>query len=625
MPSPLFSIIVPTHDRPERLVIALASVLAQSCTDWEVIVVDDGSEPPVQLPASASTYPVHLHRIANAGPGAARAHGAAQAGGRLLCFLDDDDYYLPEHLESVANAYDGGEALYCVGVLLKSAQGELSPTAALTDGADAAVSYWRNPVSLLRFVIPAIWLQRIPMIRRPSPIEDFEWLIRLLARAEVISIPTHSVVYVEHNANRTNTLVSRDDLHARERAVGEAYQDPEVAKRISLQDFRRQLTHQRLHWTRQGLRASQLKNAFYGLSRGLKGADIGNAAELSYTLLIAARQLFANKQLQLKISRYLTDLKHRLVRKARRPLVRRLLSRNTFAAQDALVIFSEARSGSTWLMELLQQLPGVVTNYEPFHLHQAMVPTELGWWYMPVAKPGKTTTAETEYLLDVLSYRSMRGWTTQYVSIKDAATARLVLLKCVRANQLMEWITDTLSLNYKPILLVRHPLASALSSERSFAGRVFQPIDWNNVPVTLQNERYRQHHEYYSQLSTDLERRVATWCIDNVDLLSNRALLSKVVVVHYESLLLRPADELSKILREWKLPGVAPDFLEYSKFERPSVTDHYGDYISQPQRQLRKAWELTTQAQRDQVQAVFDYFSFTLYNCDDPMPQNFPT
>jgi glycosyltransferase involved in cell wall biosynthesis len=91
---PLFSVIVPTRDRPERLE-ACIDALAQldfPADMFEVIVSDDGSiaSPTALVARCAGRLRVRLVQGENAGPGAARNRGAAQALGRFLVFTDDD-------------------------------------------------------------------------------------------------------------------------------------------------------------------------------------------------------------------------------------------------------------------------------------------------------------------------------------------------------------------------------------------------------------------------------------------------------------------------------------------------------------------------------------------------------
>lgn len=94
---PLFTVVMPTYDRPDLLAEALASVLAQTVADLEVVVVDDASPGP---PGAFADPRVRLVvREENGGPAAAINTGAAAARGRYLAFLADDDLWTPDRLE----------------------------------------------------------------------------------------------------------------------------------------------------------------------------------------------------------------------------------------------------------------------------------------------------------------------------------------------------------------------------------------------------------------------------------------------------------------------------------------------------------------------------------------------
>lgn len=91
------TVVLPTKDRPRELARAVRSVLAQTHTDWELHVVDDGSAVPVSLETDDPR--VHLHRHERArGVSAARNAALAAAGGNWVALLDDDDLWAPEKL-----------------------------------------------------------------------------------------------------------------------------------------------------------------------------------------------------------------------------------------------------------------------------------------------------------------------------------------------------------------------------------------------------------------------------------------------------------------------------------------------------------------------------------------------
>ncbi|HLH75798.1 MAG TPA: glycosyltransferase family 2 protein [Candidatus Binataceae bacterium] len=106
---PAVSVIIPAYNRRAMLKEAIASVAAQRGANFELIVVDDGSDDGTwedlnegELAAALAQAPsgcaVKLLRQENRGPAAARNHGAAVATGEYLAFLDSDDLWMPDKL-----------------------------------------------------------------------------------------------------------------------------------------------------------------------------------------------------------------------------------------------------------------------------------------------------------------------------------------------------------------------------------------------------------------------------------------------------------------------------------------------------------------------------------------------
>jgi glycosyltransferase involved in cell wall biosynthesis len=93
------SVIIPTYNRAALAREAVASVLAQSFRDFEVVVVDDGSSDHTVEALAPYAAQVRLRRRENrGGVSAARNTGIAAARGEWLAFLDSDDLWLPEKL-----------------------------------------------------------------------------------------------------------------------------------------------------------------------------------------------------------------------------------------------------------------------------------------------------------------------------------------------------------------------------------------------------------------------------------------------------------------------------------------------------------------------------------------------
>lgn len=99
--NPLVSVIIPTRNRCAILARALASIQAQTHTNWEALVVDDGSEDDTaQMIADLDDDRIRFFRNERAaGSGNGRWRGAQQSHGDYIAYLDSNDYWLENKLE----------------------------------------------------------------------------------------------------------------------------------------------------------------------------------------------------------------------------------------------------------------------------------------------------------------------------------------------------------------------------------------------------------------------------------------------------------------------------------------------------------------------------------------------
>ena len=192
---PRISVVVRTRDRPALLAEALGSLAAGAYRRVEVVLVNDGGEPP-QPPAD---YPLPLVRVdlaENRGRAAAAGAGVEQAGGDFVAFLDDDDLAAPEHLATLAGLVgdSGVRVAYtdaAVGIY------ELEPGSKGLGGgwvcAERRLPYSRDfdpDLLLLDNYIPfntllierALFAEVGPFDQELPFFEDWDFLIRLAAR-----------------------------------------------------------------------------------------------------------------------------------------------------------------------------------------------------------------------------------------------------------------------------------------------------------------------------------------------------------------------------------------------------------------------------------------------------------
>jgi glycosyltransferase involved in cell wall biosynthesis len=105
---PTVSIIIPTYNRMHYVANAINSVLGQTFRDIEVIVVDDGStddtETIIKQIATSSSNPVRYIKKSNGGCASARNLGVKHASGEFIMFLDSDDQFMPDAIETLLGA-----------------------------------------------------------------------------------------------------------------------------------------------------------------------------------------------------------------------------------------------------------------------------------------------------------------------------------------------------------------------------------------------------------------------------------------------------------------------------------------------------------------------------------------
>lgn len=114
-----FSIIMPTYNCEKYVLEAVKSVLSQTYTDFELIIVDDGSEDRtynVCLKLVDEDPRIALYTVEHGGVSAARNFGLSKAHGEYVLFIDGDDMWKPELLSSVLDSIDESDDLLIFGM-----------------------------------------------------------------------------------------------------------------------------------------------------------------------------------------------------------------------------------------------------------------------------------------------------------------------------------------------------------------------------------------------------------------------------------------------------------------------------------------------------------------------------
>lgn len=215
-----FSVIVPVYNVEAYLKTCVDSVIAQTCSDYELILVDDGSTDHSgalcdRLAAKTGCHVVHQE---NGGLGAARNTGIATARGDYLVFLDSDDFLSPDALSGLSAEIDRCPAdIYSFGFITNDGHQDLT---AFRDQLP-----YHTPLTLadhpqLLLTLPNAWCRAVRRqlflssgIRFPARVwfEDIRTTMKLFAVADsVVSLPDVWYHYVQREGSITRMPTSRE-------------------------------------------------------------------------------------------------------------------------------------------------------------------------------------------------------------------------------------------------------------------------------------------------------------------------------------------------------------------------------------------------------------------------------
>lgn len=199
---PMFSIVIPTYNRAEEVMAALGSVLGQTFTDWELIIVDDGStDETLQKLETIGDQRIRVFSIEHSERSTARNVGIRQCTGSYICFLDSDDLFLANHLEILAQAIRArpGLKVFRTGAWL-SMPGSHA-VKCLMEKTDDSEPF---PFECIQtFAFERNTIQKFKFDTRYIGVEDLYFLLQVGLQFEIYSVSAWTVVY--HNrAPETN-------------------------------------------------------------------------------------------------------------------------------------------------------------------------------------------------------------------------------------------------------------------------------------------------------------------------------------------------------------------------------------------------------------------------------------
>ncbi|MDA8376406.1 MAG: glycosyltransferase [Planctomycetia bacterium] len=275
----IVSVIIPAYNSGRYLDEAVQSVIAQTFTDWECIVVDDGSTEDLSRVEKLDPR-VRLIRQENRGTAAARNNAILHSVGELIAFLDHDDRWMPGRLERMVGVIRAdplvGAAVTGFDFLAKDG-GLLAPGWNPPEIPNYAAAVRRIggilgvTVMLRRTCIPAAGVFD-PQL---AGVEDIDFVLRIARVFRVSAIPERSYLYRHHdgNASRNYLWIARQNAEMfRRHGKQAAYTrdtDAAAAARWAATDFVRTFGTQAYDAARQDLREGNPLAFILDLSRAL--------------------------------------------------------------------------------------------------------------------------------------------------------------------------------------------------------------------------------------------------------------------------------------------------------------------------------------------------------------------
>lgn len=200
---PLVSIVLPTYQRPADLRSAVASILAQTLTDWELLIVDDASTPPIshdfddpRIRVIRNESNLRLPRSLN--------RGFSQAQGKYLTWTSDDNWYRPCALQRMVQALEANPVIDLVyaGASIVSAEREFIRSWPALQVEDQPILPWCGACFLYRRELA----DRVGEYRAAAFLaEDLDFWIRARIAGGLLALDEDLYEYREHSESLSST------------------------------------------------------------------------------------------------------------------------------------------------------------------------------------------------------------------------------------------------------------------------------------------------------------------------------------------------------------------------------------------------------------------------------------
>lgn len=211
--TPTIDVVITTFNRPDKLNRCLEAVLAQNTPPSNIIIVNDGSNADytqVKTSAQGLGHVLWLDQD-NAGVSAARNFGIQASRAQYVCLCDDDDYFLPNHIELISNSISTTNGAHIHFTQAKQLFGNTIEDTPFCHKPNH-LNWQEFLVTSGQMVICCTCMPREILLKYPFPsgikyAEDHEQRLMALSECPAIQLPVHTAVVDRTDETATNRSV----------------------------------------------------------------------------------------------------------------------------------------------------------------------------------------------------------------------------------------------------------------------------------------------------------------------------------------------------------------------------------------------------------------------------------
>jgi hypothetical protein len=286
------------------------------------------------------------------------------------------------------------------------------------------------------------------------------------------------------------------------------------------------------------------------------------------------------------------------------------------------VVAGSPRSGTTWLAELLRELPRYKFLNEPLYLPNSPEARAANFGWRTVLSPEVEDPQAQAFFSDVLSGRVPHGPRWHYRAdspfgrLWEQATRDRLVVKFCRAGRLLHWLCNRFVVR-GTVMIIRHPcavLASQLEHGGWDAEHLDHPVESSDAFGQVPPEVRERFSGIFDGVTTRLEVMATVWCLDYyLPLVEHSHGENPWHLVTYERLVLDGRSEMKRVLSSVGAEMTGPI---HEQLDEAATYASEDLALRDKQRQLSKWQDRLTQQQVDRVLEIVSAFGLDFYTED---------